>query len=78
MENIKILAMEYEVAEVFTDLFVFERVNVSIRVKFALGLITGELNIPIEKVGSMDEQKVKHFIYNYLNTKLERKFIDEI
>lgn len=78
MENIRILAMEYEKEEVFTGNFVYERVNVSIRVKFTLGLIISEINIPIEKVDSMDEQKVKHFIYNYLNTKLERKFIDEI
>lgn len=78
MENIKIIKMEYEQEQYFTANYCFKEVNTAICVNFTLGIITGEIIIPIEKVSTMDEEKVKHYLYNYLNSKLERKFIDEI
>ncbi len=76
--NITIDKMEYERERYYSNYFEQKIINVAIRVEFTVGEMKGEINIPTEEVKSMDEEKVIKYIYNYLNSKLERKFIDEV
>lgn len=76
--NIKIDKMEYERIKYWSDYFTEKMENVAIRVEFSIGSMKGEMSIPIEEVKSMNEDKIIKYIYDYLNSRLERKFIDEI
>lgn len=76
--NITIDKMEYRRINYMYDYFIEKEVNISIEVDFSIGCVKGSISIPTEEVKTMNEEKVIKYIYNYLNSELERKFIDEI
>lgn len=76
--NITIDKMEYRKISYMSDYFMEREVNIAIEVDFSIGSVKGSISIPTEEVKTMDEEKVIKYIYNYLNSELERKFIDEI
>ncbi|MGL5718421.1 MAG: hypothetical protein ACRCX2_35785 [Paraclostridium sp.] len=76
-KNIEIEDMEYEYLDVHT-LYEMKKVRAYINTTFRIGDIIGQIKIPTEDVEYMHEYKVKEYIYKHVNSKLERKFVDEI
>lgn len=74
---IEIEEMEYKYETIYY-LDRSERIKTHIQTIFRLGDILGKIKIPVDKVKDMHEDRVKEYIFNHLNSKLERKFIDEI
>lgn len=77
MNNIDILSMKYEIAGADEENNI-KGVKTAIYVELKIGNMKGFLKIPTNLVNIMSEEKVKGYIYNYINSTLERKFIDEI
>lgn len=77
MNNIDILSMKYEIAGA-DEKSGIKGVKTAIYVELMIGNMKGFLKIPTNLVNIMSEEKVKGYIYNYINSTLERKFIDEI
>ena len=69
--------MKYQTVEI-SKMFEVSIGKIGIEVEFAINNIKGFIKIPICDVNEMDEEKVKRYIYDYINSNLERKFIDEI
>lgn len=76
--NITIDSMKYKRVNFMSDYTIEKEVNIAIEVDFSIGDINANVSIPTEEVKTMDEEKVIKYIYDYLNSKLERKFIDEV
>lgn len=77
MNAIEILSMKYQTIEI-SRMFEIKTVKIGIEVEFAINNMKGFIKIPIDDVKEMDEEKIKRYIYDYINSNLERKFIDEI
>lgn len=77
MNAIEILSMKYQTIEI-SRMFEVKTVKIGIEVEFAINNMKGFIKIPIDDVKEMDEEKIKRYIYDYINSNLERKFIDEI
>lgn len=77
MNAIDILSMEYDILDIKTS-YGSERIKRAIDVKFTIAGVECSLKILTKDVENMNEDRIKGYIYNYLNSSLERKFIDEI
>lgn len=77
MNAIEILSMKYQTEEI-NRMFEVNIAKTGIEVEFVINDMKGFIEIPIDVVKEMNEEKVRNYIYNYINSNLERKFIDEI
>ena len=77
LNNIEILSMKYEVVGA-DEMNGIKGTKTAIYVELMIGNMKGFIKIPTKLVNTMSEERIKGYIYNYVNSTLERKFIDEI
>lgn len=75
--TIEIRKVEFEFLTFTRNLYEDSSIKVAMDVEFSIGEMEGKIKIPITEVSTIDEDKIKKYIYEYLNSNLERKFIDE-